>query len=216
MLQLLGVRQCIVRFHTINTGMRDWLTPERRGQAIMRVITGKARGAKLISPQGQDTRPTTDRVKEAMFSIIQFELEGARVLDLYAGSGQLGIEALSRGAKSCVFIDSSRTNVELIKSNLSKTGLAQQARVAVMDVVSFLKNTHDVFDIILLDPPYAMEGLAEVLDLCAAHISDVGVVLCETGKRIDLPDSAGKLTVKREYRYGTTRLQVYRVPVLED
>ncbi len=202
--------------HTENAGWLYIHTPERRGQAVMRVITGKARGAKLISPEGQETRPTTDRVKEAMFSIIQFELEGARVLDLYAGSGQLGIEALSRGAQSCVFIDSSRANVELIKTNLSKTGLSQQARVAAMDATSFLKNTHDVFDIILLDPPYSMEGIADVLDLCAFHISDVGVLLCETGKRVDLPDSAGKLTIKKEYRYGITRLQVYRVPVAEE
>lgn len=193
-------------------------TRPRKGtdKHTMRVITGKARGAKLLSPEGRDTRPTTDRVKEAMFSIIQFELEGARVLDLFSGSGQLGIEALSRGAASCVFIDQSRTSVELIKTNLAKTGLAQQARVAAMDASAFLKSTQDVFDIILLDPPYAMEGLEEILALCAKRISPVGVLICESAKNTRLPDAVGELTAKREYRYGTTSLNVYRRPAEED
>ncbi len=178
----------------------------------MRVITGKAKGMKLLSPEGRDTRPTSDKVKEALFSIIHFELEGARVLDLYAGSGQLGIEALSRGAASCVFIDQSRTSTELIKTNLMRTAFLQQARVAAMDAVSFLKNTHDVFDILLLDPPYAMEGLAEVLELCAVHVSPSGVLICETAKRIGVPETIGELTVKKDYRHGASMLSVYRRP----
>lgn len=103
----------------------------------MRVITGSARGRKLEAPQGLETRPTSDMVKEAMFSIIQFEVEEAMVLDLFAGSGQLGIEALSRGAKFAVFVDASREAQEVIRANLQSTGLAQKSRVAAMDALGF-------------------------------------------------------------------------------
>lgn len=182
----------------------------------MRVITGTARGTRLLSPEGQDTRPTSDRVKEAMFSIIQFELEGARVLDLYAGSGQLGIEALSRGARSCVFIDRARDCTALIKSNLEKTGLARQARIAAMDAAEYLKHATDVFDIILLDPPYAQEETERILALCAGRMSAAGVLICETAKHTPLPETAGELTEKRKYRYGIAALHVYRRPVQKD
>jgi 16S rRNA G966 N2-methylase RsmD len=120
----------------------------------MRVITGTARGRRLIAPQGTDTRPTSDRVKEAIFSIIQFEIEQADVLDLFAGSGQLGIEALSRGARTAVFVDSAREAQEAIRANLAATGLAERARIVAGDAAAYLTGTQEKFDILLLDPPY--------------------------------------------------------------
>lgn len=120
----------------------------------MRVITGFAKGRKLRTLSGEDVRPTTDRVKEALFSIIQFEIEGRRVLDLFAGSGQLGIEALSRGAASAVFVDSSRDSIEVVRENLNTTQLAQSAQVMQMDSLAFLAGQCGPFDIALLDPPY--------------------------------------------------------------
>ena len=119
----------------------------------MRVISGKCRGVALKTPEGMTTRPTADRVKEALFSIIHFDLPGARVLDLFGGTGQLGIEALSREAKYAVFVDHQESACRLIRENLKRTKLSEQARVVRSDYVSFLQNCTETFDIILLDPP---------------------------------------------------------------
>ena len=121
----------------------------------MRVITGKARGVVLKTPDGMKTRPTSDRVKEALFSIIQFDIPNAKVLDLFAGTGQLGIEALSRDAKYAVFIDELDQACKLISDNLKKTKLENYARVIRSDYEIYLKNCKEKFDIIFLDPPYA-------------------------------------------------------------
>ena len=107
----------------------------------MRVISGKARGVKLKTPMGQNTRPTADRVKEAMFSILQFELPGTRVLDLFGGTGQLGIEAISRGAKEAVFVDQSEQACKLIRENLRLARMEQEGKVVRSDYLTFLKNT---------------------------------------------------------------------------
>ena len=117
----------------------------------MRVITGTARGRKLLEPAGMDIRPTADVVKEAVFNIIQFDVEGRRVLDLFAGTGQLGIEALSRGAAECVFVDESAKAVKIVRENLSRCKL--EGRVMQTDAVSYLPRA-GIFDIIFLDPPY--------------------------------------------------------------
>ena len=133
----------------------------------MRVITGTARGRKLKTPEGMDIRPTTDNVKESIFNIIQFDIEGRRVLDLFAGTGQLGIECLSRGAKEAVFVDSSREAVKIIKDNLKTCGFS--APVMQMDSQSFLRSCGQ-FDLILIDPPYD-SGLYEgVLETCAGRL----------------------------------------------
>ena len=129
----------------------------------MRVITGKARGVQLKTPEGMTTRPTTDRVKEALFSIIQFEIPGAKVLDLFGGTGQLGIEALSRGAKSAVFVDAGEPACRLIRENLKRTKLEADARVVRSDYLTYLKNCRETFQIILLDPPYAEVFLENAL-----------------------------------------------------
>ena len=130
----------------------------------MRVITGTAKGMRLVAPPGDDVRPTYDRVKEAVFSIIQFDLEGRRVLDLFAGSGQLGIEALSRGSQTATFVDATRDAIAAIKENLEKTRLSKSAVVLQTDAVGFIKNYRGAeFDVVLLDPPYHEVLLGEVL-----------------------------------------------------
>ena len=134
----------------------------------MRVITGSARGRKLKTLEGMDTRPTSDRVKEAVFSAIQFELPGSVFLDLFAGSGQMGIEALSRGAKQAVFNDLNPKAVQVVKDNLLSTGFSRQARVLNLSLEGFLRTDKTQFDLAYLDPPYrsdllltALEGVAE-------------------------------------------------------
>ena len=132
----------------------------------MRVITGKARGIVLKTPDGMLTRPTADRVKEALFSIIQFDIPAANVLDLFAGTGQLGIEALSRGAKSAVFVDERDDACKLVRENLKRTKLDNQGKVVRSDYLAFLKTTKETFDIIFLDPPYAEVFLENSLSHC--------------------------------------------------
>lgn len=182
----------------------------------MRVITGTARGMKLEAPEGLATRPTSDMAKEAIFSILHFELEQAMVLDLFAGSGQLGIEALSRGARSCIFVDSSREAQEVIRRNLAATRLAPQARVAAMDAEAFLHGCKDRFDIILLDPPYGQNFPEKLLPAAAALLNEGGVIVCETEKAETLPDSAGEIPLCRTYRYGKAKITTYRKRQEED
>ena len=177
----------------------------------MRVITGSAKGRVLETLPGDDiVRPTTDRVKEAMFSIIQFEIEGRRVLDLFAGSGQLGIEALSRGAAYAVFVDKTADSVNCVKRNLIKTGLKMNASVIQADSLTFLKTTKETFDIALLDPPYSTGVLQQAVVLAAEKMSDGGVIICEHPKGEEMPEKAGEFSLYREYKYGKTALSVYR------
>ena len=176
----------------------------------MRVITGTARGRKLVTPPGKDVRPTTDMVKEAVFSILQNDVPGSRVLDLFAGSGQLGIEALSRGAISATFIDDSRESIACIKENLKTTGFSAQSSVAMMDSIGFLRRGGQKFDIILLDPPYKKGILDEALPLALEMLEPNGVAVCETDVREVLPEGNESFKIYREYRYGKIKLTVYR------
>lgn len=177
----------------------------------MRVITGSARGRKLKTLEGDEiVRPTTDRVKEAIFSIIQFDLADARVLDLFAGSGQLGIEALSRGAESAVFVDRDSQAVEIIKDNLKTTGLFQKATVLNADSVSYIKNSRNKFDIILLDPPYNKGLINEVLESAVCCCDENATIVCETDFNEVLPDNAGDFEKFREYKYSKTKITTYK------
>ncbi len=177
----------------------------------MRVITGSARGRTLLTLSGDEiVRPTTDRVKEAMFSILQFELEGRRVLDLFAGSGQLGIEALSRGADFCTFVDRDKQAVDVIQKNLEHTGLADSAAVMYTDSLSFIKMTPAVYDIVLLDPPYGTGLLQKALVQLDERVAPGGIVMCELPFGEELPESAAGLSLYRRYKYGKTELAVYR------
>ena len=178
----------------------------------MRVITGSARGRRLKELEGMETRPTTDRVKEGLFSALQFEIEGRRVLDLFAGTGQLGIECLSRGAASAVFVDRRKDAVALIKDNLTATGLAQNARVVSGDSMEYLKSVREKFDLIFLDPPYA----EDLLENAVAHIArfDIlaphGIIAAEHPVGKVLPALAPPYRVQRTYRYGKIALTLYR------
>ena len=176
----------------------------------MRVITGSARGMTLRTLEGDNTRPTSDKVKEAVFSAIQFEVEGRRILDLFAGSGQLGIEALSRGAKNAVFVDADKNAVKIIKENLVKTKLDSLATVAQTDSIAFLTMTDMVFDIAFLDPPYETGLLQKALSKIDEHIAEGGVVICEHPFREVLEDEIGALKKYREYKYSKTAVTVYR------
>lgn len=176
----------------------------------MRVITGTARGRRLITLEGEDVRPTTDKVKEALFSIIQFELEGRKVLDLFAGSGQLGIEALSRGAASAVFVDLSRKSVEVIKQNLENTGLGKTAIVLNTDSIAFASSRADKYDIAFLDPPYNTGLLQKALPLTAGIMNEGGVIICEAPYGEELPETVGSFSKAKEYKYGKIKLVTYR------
>ena len=126
----------------------------------MRVITGSARGRRLGELEGLETRPTTDRVKEGVFSALQFEIEERPVLDLFAGTGQLGLEALSRGAERCTFVDQRREAAALVRENVKLCRFEDRARVAQEEALSFLSSCREKFDVVFLDPPY-QSGLLE-------------------------------------------------------
>ena len=178
----------------------------------MRVITGKARGVQLKTPDGMTTRPTSDRVKEALFSIIQFEIPTASVLDLFGGTGQLGIEALSRGAKSAVFVDAGEPACRLIKENLRRTKLESDAQVVRADYMDYLKRCREKFDIIFLDPPYAEVFLENALK-CIAEIDILqsgGIIVTERPLGKDLPWELEGFTRSKDYKYGNTILTIYR------
>lgn len=168
----------------------------------MRVITGSARGMNLETLEGTDVRPTSQKVKEAIFSAINFEIEGRRILDLFAGSGQLGIEALSRGAERCVFTDASQKSIDVIKRNVQKTGFLSQSVICRTEYSSFLKGTKEVFDIAFIDPPY-MEGLTvDALTLCSKVMSSFGIIVVEHPQEVQLPEETNGFKIYRTYKYG--------------
>lgn len=176
----------------------------------MRVITGIAKGCRLETLEGQDTRPTADRVKEGIFSAINFEIEGRRVLDLFAGSGQMGIEALSRGAQSCVFVDRSRQAAEVVRRNLRAAKLESGAEVLCRDSLEYLTHTDGKFDLVFLDPPYAAGLLVPCLEALSGKVAAGGTVVCESDRETDMPEAAGTFTLARSYRYGRVVVRLYR------
>lgn len=177
----------------------------------MRVITGSARGTALKTLDGEDvTRPTGDRVKQALFNALQFDIEGRTVLDLFAGSGQLGIEALSRGARECVFVERDLNAAEVVKQNLKAAKLFPRANVLTADAVPFARNTADRFDIVFLDPPYASDLIEQTLPLLCDKIKKNGTAVCETDTEKALPDTFGSLSLVRCAKYGKTLLWFYR------
>jgi len=177
----------------------------------MRIITGSARSVKLITLDGEDvTRPTTERVKEALFSMIQFDIEGRRVLDLFAGSGQLALEALSRGAASALLSDIDRNACEVIKKNAQKTKLYDRTRVLNTDYKAVIRGCQgrEKFDIVFLDPPYADKTVQDAIDrmIRADILADGALVICESDD--DKPFGGEGLTVKRFAKYSKTYLTV--------
>lgn len=182
----------------------------------MRVITGSARGRRLETLKGNDVRPTTDRVKEAVFSALQFELEGRDFLDLFAGSGQMGIEALSRGAKSATFVDASKESVSVVKKNLTATKLMDKATVVNADSLNFLRYTDKKFDYAYLDPPYSTGLLQKAMENVAQVIKTGGAIICETPTKDEISPNYGEFFLDRKYRYGKIMVYVYRHKTIID
>lgn len=178
----------------------------------MRVITGSARGRKIKTLEGMDTRPTTDRIKESIFNIIQFDVEGRRVLDLFAGSGQMAIEAISRGAASAVAIDSASAAVSIIRENVKNCGFQSEIQVMQADFKSFLKSAPGKFDLIFLDPPYRNEMINQALELIEQIdiLSEGGIIVCETERDKRLIDTSEPYFKGREYLYGKSKITIYR------
>ncbi len=183
----------------------------------MRVITGTARGRKLVTVEGEEiVRPTADAVKEAIFSAIQFEIRQARVLDLFAGSGQLGIEALSRGAKEAYFVDNSKESIEVIRTNLTSTGFLEQSKICAMPFKAFLRNAGAMFDIALLDPPYRYGLIQKALPELENIMSENGIIICEHEKECALPQNLERFEISRVLRHSKTLVTIYRPKTKEE
>lgn len=176
----------------------------------MKVITGTARGRRLSTLPGEEiTRPTAQSTKEALFSSIQFEIEGKRVLDLFAGCGQLGIEALSRGAVFCTFVENNRQAYSITQQNIKTCNMEDVSNLVLSDALTFLKRK-GTFDIAFLDPPYNRGLIDECLNLLCEHMSEDGIIICETSNGESLPQKVGGFSISRERKYGKTKLTYYR------
>ena len=176
----------------------------------VRIISGTARGRKLKEPVGDSIRPTSDRVKESVYNIIQFDVEGRRVLDLFAGSGQYGIETLSRGARSAVFVDSASEAVKLVKENLKTTGFSEFASVYARDALRFLEG-EEKFDLIFIDPPYetalASRAIAKIVEFDKLNIN--GIIVCEIKADEVSPVVTHPYILEKEYKYSGVKIVKY-------
>lgn len=176
----------------------------------MRVITGLAKGKRLETPEGKDVRPTPDKVKEGLFSALQFDIEGRRILDLFAGSGQLGIEALSRGAESAVLVDSSSTSIKLARRNVEYCGFSDKAKVIQLDFSAYCAMSRETFDIVFLDPPYNAGLLMPAVKAVLPLMSDYGLIVCEHPPEVKPDETVGGFSIFKTYRYGKVNVTVYR------
>jgi 16S rRNA (guanine966-N2)-methyltransferase len=184
------------------------------GEIILRVISGKARGLKLNTPKNEDVRPTTDRVKESLFNIINGYIIDGQVLDLFAGTGSLGIECLSRGASKCVFVDVNRTSIDIVKGNIKKARVESDAEVLNLDYKSAIdrvKNSSYKFDIIFMDPPYYENIFIDALKKVEESniLKEDGIIVVEHDTKQDFPENIGKLIKNRNKKYGNTTLTFY-------
>lgn len=181
----------------------------------MRVIGGKAKGRRLASVSGSKTRPTADRIKESLFNIIANEVANVDFLDLFAGNGGIGIEALSRGAGQVVFIDKNRHCTKMIKTNLNTTELGDRAEVYTNDVIralSVLERKGRIFDVVFIDPPYNQGYIEKTLSALSEYklVKKDGLVITELSNKEDIPDSVLNLFLTRNENYGDTILGFYR------
>jgi 16S rRNA (guanine966-N2)-methyltransferase len=178
----------------------------------MRVIAGEAKGRRLKGPRGTETRPTSDKVKEALLSILGDRIKDARMLDLFAGSGGIGIEALSRGADHVDFVEVDEAIAGTLEENLTACGFSDRASVYRMDAFRFIKQIHRPYDLVFADPPYHTWHLKKLLPVIGqgAMISSDGLVVVEHFRKITLPKQIGNLEAVRSYDYGDTILTLYR------
>jgi 16S rRNA (guanine966-N2)-methyltransferase len=190
-----------------------------KNSILMRIIAGIYRGRQLKSPPSAQTRPTSDRLRETLFNVLAPRIEGARFLDLCAGTGAVGIEALSRGAKRVTFVDQSRRMCGLIEANTSALGIDEKEfEIVNANASDYLrrhaKKEHRAFDLIYFDPPYA-EDYEAVLSFIAEHrpqlLSDEGIAVVEHHKKSDLPDEFGSLQRYRTLKQGDSVLSFYRI-----
>ena len=174
----------------------------------MRVISGIAKGRKLKTPHGMSIRPTADSIKEAVFNIIQDDVAGRRVLDLFAGSGQMGIEALSRGAREAVFIDSSATSLKLVKENLNLCGFT--GKTVKEDAINYLQYASS-FDLIFIDPPYDSDCYEKVFEKIKSFdiLTDGGIIIVESRRNKILPDLEYPYKMLKVYEYGSVKISTY-------
>ena len=183
---------------------------------MMRIITGKARGVKLLTLEGDNTRPTSERAKEAVFSMLSFDIEGRDVLDLYAGSGQMGLEALSRYAKSATFVDNSRDAIQIINKNISKTKLLDGALVVNSDVNAFLTRARGQYDIVFIDPPYALRAVCPALEIMLKKnlLKPTSIIICES-EEADIFENNSSLgeqfEVIRRAKYGMAHITLLKL-----
>jgi 16S rRNA (guanine(966)-N(2))-methyltransferase RsmD len=177
----------------------------------MRIIAGSHKGRKLTAPEGLTTRPTSDFVKESMFNLIQFLVEDSEVLDLYSGSGQLGLEALSRGAKSAVFVDSNPKATAVAVANAQVMKVEDQCKFVTSDALSYIDSFHLHADVIFLDPPYAAGLLKKTLNKLfqADIVRSGGIILCEFSREEEAPAASAPYTLDKVRNYGHTRVALY-------
>ena len=177
----------------------------------MRIITGSARGRKLKSPKGEDSRPTSGSVKEAIFSAIQFDVEGAVIADLFAGTGQLGIEALSRGAKKAYFAENSPEAAAIIRENLKLCNFSGKSEVSTLSTAAFLKKVAgEKFDIAFIDPPYGQDLINRTLPHLTPLMNENGIIVCEHEKEYKPTETIGNFKIKKIYKHGKTYITIYK------
>ena len=177
----------------------------------MRVITGIARGKRLQTPEGLHTRPTSDRVKQSVFNIIQFDIEGRKVLDLFGGSGQLGLEAMSRGAASCAIVEGDRNAQKAIETNIRNCGFDRNCQLIKGDSFQFLQRQKaSSYHLIFLDPPYGGELLNRAIaEICRIDIlAEGGIMVCESAADDVVQPVQAPYRVVKQYRYGHTDLTI--------
>ena len=182
----------------------------------LRVISGKARGLKLDTPKNQDVRPTTDRVKESLFNMINSYIMDSNILDLFAGTGSLGIECLSRGAKNCVFVDKSKDSINIVRSNVKKARVENEStilNVDFKDAVKRLSTQNQKFDVIFMDPPYYENMFIECLKSIDEFnlLDEDGIIVVEHDTKDLFEESIGRLNKSREKKYGNTTLTFYKL-----
>lgn len=204
-------------------GPSDGLQNAANEREDMRIIAGKARGREIAAPKGFETRPVTDMIRESLFNIWQFDIEGSAFLDLFSGSGCMALEALSRGAASAVMVDASPEAVRVIRQNLAKTGLAscrnEVVKGDVFNVIGRFGRTHRTFDIVYLDPPFTVESIfLPVMEALSngALLNEGGSIVIRSRKELKMPEVIGRLEKVREKRYGISTVHFYQVAGLDD